>query len=453
MPVSIEELLEWTGGEPHGAPPDSFEGAAIDSRKTAPGSLYAALQGDHAHGREFAAQAIAAGAALVMTDGDPVYAPDGTPLPCVTVRDSRRALADAARGYRKTLRAAVAGVTGSAGKTSTKEFLAAFLRSAGKTSATEGNFNNDLGLPLSILNAARDSAFCVFECGSNHPGEIAALAGILQPDCAAISSIGEAHIEHFGSLDGTAREKGALFEAVPESGFCVLSRENLRFGALKAMSKARVVEVSMRDASAPFHTVSADPAAGRFTVAGPDGETTALDIGVPGEYNISNALIAFAAARTLGADADACAKALEGFSLPGRRWRKTVRDGVTWIDDAYNANPASMQAALRNFAKWPCKGRRIAVLGDMFELGPRAGELHAATARAAAECGIDIVVAAGGLMESAFAPAYHAAAPGATIVTVADAATARALMPAILREGDTVLLKGSRGMKMEQVYE
>lgn len=453
MSVSTADFLSWTGGTAHGAVADSFEGATIDSRTAKPGCLYAALKGEKADGHDFAYKACAAGAAFSLVERTPPPGPDGKTPPHVIVKDVRRALADAARAYRLSLKWRVAGVTGSAGKTSTKELLAAFLRSAGKTASTPGNLNNDLGLPLSILNAPQDCSFGVFECGSNHPGEIAALADILRPDCAVVSSVGNAHIEHFKSLDGTAREKGSLFAAVPPSGFNVVSRENVRFGILKEMSKARLVETSLKDASAPFYARIVDSSSGRFEAVEADGTATILETGLPGDYNISNALLAFAAARTLGVPAAQCAAALDGFALPGRRWRTVERDGVTWIDDAYNANPDSMKAALGNFARIPCRGRRIAVLGDMFELGPRSAALHAETGNFAATLGLDIVVATGEKMSTAFAPAYHIAAPESMIISVPGVSSAAALMPGILKPGDCVLLKGSRGMAMEHIYE
>lgn len=453
MPFKTSDFLRAAGGIPRGPLPESFSGAAIDSRKVKPGNLYVALKGEKADGRDFAAHAVVNGAALVLAEGEPPQAPGAAPLPWVSVENARRAFSCAARAWRISLKARVAGVTGSSGKTTTKEFLAALLRTCGKTAATEGNHNNDLGLPLSILNAPGDALFGVFECGTNHHGEIAALADVLRPDCAIVSSIGEAHIENFGSLDGTAREKGALFAAVPECGFNAISRENARFDILKSMSKARLVETSCANPTAPFYARTENAVTGSFTVFENGKAAARFETGIPGEYNISNALLAYAAARNLGAEPEACANALRGFSLPGRRWHRTEKDGVLWIDDAYNANPSSMKAALGNFALWPCKGRRIAVLGDMFELGKESLPLHRAVARFAAGLGLDIVVATGDAMSAAFAPEYHAAAPRSIVVSVPDTDSAHALLESILRPGDTVLLKGSRGMEMENVME
>ena len=340
-----------------------FRGATLDSRQVKPGMLFVAVKGERVDGHDFIPQARAAGAAGIV--------------------DGREELARVAAEYRRTLKAKVIGITGSAGKTTTKELVAAFLRAGGfRVHATEGNFNNDLGLPLTILNCPEDAEFLVVEMGTNHPGEIAYLVDIARPDAGVISSIGTAHIEFFKTQDGIADEKGTLFARLPPDGFAVVGVNNDRYERLRAMSAARVVSVDPSDA-----------AGARLAEA--------LASRLPGAHNVSNARLAAACAGEFGVSLDRCIAALEDFALPGDRWRVTEKDGVTYVNDCYNANPTSMIAALETFAAMPCAGRRVAVLGDMFELGAQSGELHARVLARAAELPLDAVFVVGAAMDGA----------------------------------------------------
>ena len=337
-----------------------FAGATLDSRLVKPGMLFVAVKGEKVDGHAFIDQARAKGA--------------------VGIVDGREELARVARAYRRTLKATVIGVTGSAGKTTTKELVAAFLRAGGlKVHATAGNFNNDLGLPLTILNCPPDADILVVEMGTNHPGEIRHLVGIAEPDVGIISSIGTAHIEFFGTQDGIADEKGTLLAHLSGSpahpSFAVLARENARYDRLAALCRVPLVTVSL-----------ADPAA-----------------------------------------------ALADFTLPGGRWRVVARGGVTYIDDTYNANPTSMVAALETFAALPVTGRRLAVLGDMFELGDRSAAFHAQVKARAKELPLDEVIFVG----AQFGGLARDAAKDA--------------LAAFVRPGDTVLLKASHSMHLDEL--
>ena len=376
-----------------------FAGATLDSRLVKPGMLFVAVKGEKVDGHAFIDQARAKGA--------------------VGIVDGREELARVARAYRRTLKATVIGVTGSAGKTTTKELVAAFLRAGGlKVHATAGNFNNDLGLPLTILNCPPDADILVVEMGTNHPGEIRHLVGIAEPDVGIISSIGTAHIEFFGTQDGIADEKGTLLAHLSGSpahpSFAVLARENARYDRLAALCRVPLVTAS-----------PADPAAARFA--------DALRLRLPGAHNVSNALLAAACAARFCVSEAACRAALADFTLPGGRWRVVARGGVTYIDDTYNANPTSMVAALETFAALPVTGRRLAVLGDMFELGDRSAAFHAQVKARAKELPLDEVIFVG----AQFGGLAREAAKDA--------------LAAFVRPGDPVLLKASHSMHLDEL--
>lgn len=310
-----------------------FSGATFDSRLVKPGMLYVALKGEKADGNAFIPDARAKGAAKVI--GGP---------------NALAELQALARDYRRALKSTVVGVTGSAGKTTTKELLRTFLSCAGKTHATDGNFNNHLGLPITILNCPEDADFLVVEMGSNHPGEIAALCDIAEPDVGVVTGVGTAHLEFFKSRAGIADEKGTLLARAKD--VAVFPAADDFAAALAARARHPVA-------------VAAEPPAGL------------LDPSVPQPPHFAaNAALAFAVAARFGVTCAQARAALDGFALPGARWRLREKWGATFIDDTYNANPDSMIAALDTLAATPCDGRRIAVLGDMFELGPDALALH-----------------------------------------------------------------------------
>ena len=389
--------------------PTEFTGVVFDSRKVTPGCLFAALPGATVDGHAFVRQAFEKGAKglLVRADRAPEFSgPEATAL--IPVPDVKASLAETARNYRKTLQAKVIGVTGSAGKTTVKELTATFLRQKGRTHATAGNYNNDLGLPITILECPADADFLVVEMGTNHPGEIAHLVGIAQPDVGIISSIGTAHIEFFKTQDGIAEEKGTLFRSLPSDGFAVLGANNDRFKLLMGMCRCRVVAVKE---PAPFPCPLA------------------------GDYNRWNMALAWACAKEFGVTAEMARGALDDFVLPGDRWRKSVREGVTFISDCYNANPTSMIAALKTFAEEPCAGRRVAVLGDMFELGAESGRLHAEVKRIAETMHFDKVIYVGENFGGV------------------SRDEAKAELLAYVRPNDAVLLKASHGMELGRMLD
>ncbi len=404
---------------------DRFSGATFDSRLVRPGMLYVALKGERADGHDFVAQAFASGAACALVRAD-WPCPEGVdPARLLRVEDTRLGFGAIARAFRRTLKAKVVGITGSAGKTTVKELTAAFLRAGGgRVHATAGNYNNDLGLPLTVLNCPVDADFLVVEMGTNHPGEIAYLVDIAEPDAGLVSSIGTAHIEFFKTQDGIAAEKGTLLARLPADGFAVLARENDRYARLAEMSAAPVETVSLED-----------EAARRFE--------DALRVRLPGRHNVLNAMIAYGCARRFGVSLQACLDALGSFALPGGRWRVVEREGTTFIDDTYNANPTSMIAALETFAALPCAGRRIAVLGDMFELGERSAELHAEVGRRARSLALERIITVG--------PQAAAGICGDERCDTVE--QAREALARHARPGDIVLLKASHGMHLDEILK
>lgn len=365
----------------------------FDSREVKPGMGFIALKGEKVDGRLFIDKAKAAGA--------------------VDIIDGLDALQSRAASRRAELKATVVGVTGSAGKTTTKELLKTFLSVAGRTYGTEGNFNNHIGLPLTILNCPDDADFLVLEMGSNHPGEIAALCEIAKPDIGVVTGVGTAHLEFFGTRAGIADEKGCLLAAARD------------FGVFPAGDDF-ASELASRGSDARAVGSSYSPLDESAAVYPP--------------HFAANAALAFAVAERFGVSREAARQSLARFELPGARWRKIEKEGVTYIDDTYNANPDSMIAAVKTLATMPCSGRRIAVLGDMFELGPESSRLHEKVFAFAAGVGLDCVVAVG--EEASHHPATQA---------YLNVAELKADLKTVVKTGDLVLLKASHGLKLGEI--
>lgn len=374
----------------------SFSGATFDSRAVAPGMLFVALKGEKVDGHDYIPQALEKGAAGIV--------------------DGYGELDRIARDYRRLLKAKVVGITGSAGKTTTKELVKTFLSTVGKVHATEANYNNHIGLPVTMLNCPKDADFLVLEMGTNHPGEIAHLCDVAEPDCGLVTNIGTAHIEFFGDQDAIAREKGTLLARA--SGFGVVSAENARLGILRGLCRGDCIVADPRQ----------------------DWMAHALEGVLPGDHNLSNACLAFALAERFGATREDCVAALRGFALPGARWRISEKWGATFVDDTYNANPEAMIAALDAFVKMPCDGRRIAVLGDMFELGANALEYHRKVFAHAMSLGIPLVIGVGEVSSQCLCHLAYK-----------ELGALRKKFRADVSAGDLVLLKASHGMKLGEL--
>ncbi|MCV2491986.1 UDP-N-acetylmuramoyl-tripeptide--D-alanyl-D-alanine ligase [Geodermatophilus sp. YIM 151500] len=444
------EIAELAGGALAGPPGVRVRGrVTVDSRTVAPGDLFVALPGERVDGADFLPAAAAAGAAVALTSR-----PDAA-LPCVVVADPVAALGRLAAGVHARLsagRLTTLALTGSSGKTSTKDLLGQVLGAAGPTVSPPGSYNNDIGLPLTVLAADEGTRFLVLEMGSRGPGHIARLCRVARPGIGIVLNVGSAHLGEFGSPDGIAAAKGELVEALPPGGTAVLNADDPRVLGMAGRTRARVVTTGRgTDADVRATGVSLDEAARpRFTLVAA-GEEHPVELQVVGEHQVANALAAAAAALAAGLVPAQVAAGLSA-ATSRSRWRMEVvrrADGVTVVNDAYNANPESMRAALAALTGLPAT-RRIAVLGGMAELGATAHAEHERLGRDAAAAGVDLVVAVGpdavGIADGAAAAGRRA---GEGSVHVPDRAAARALLAGILAAGDVVLVKASRSHGLE----
>jgi UDP-N-acetylmuramoyl-tripeptide--D-alanyl-D-alanine ligase len=447
--LSLAQIANWSGGTIVSGDPDtSATRVSKDTRTLEPGDLYLALHGDNHDGNTFVADAIRRGAAAALLDADVPVPPD---FPVIRVADTLAALQSLASAYRNELNLHAIGITGSSGKTSTKEFTAAVLSARYPVAKTLGNLNNHFGLPLTILEANSTHQAAVWEMGMNHPGEIATLAEIGRPDAAIITNIGTAHIEFFPETgrDGIAAEKSSLAEAIGPDGVVILPNEDDYTDFIAARCKARVVRAGLTGGQVTGTITKTTPDGTTFQTTA-YGETAAAHLPVPGEHMVRNALLAIAAGLEHGLSLEDCIEGLQTARLTGGRLKQTLVRGIRIIDDSYNANPDSVEAALKTLASIPTTGRRIAVLGRMGELGTYAETGYARVGQSAANHA-DILITTG----PETAPLATAAREsGLTKVhETKDTAEAATLLRDLAREGDTILIKGSRSAKMEQVLE
>ena len=443
MRWSPQEVALATGGTlvvGQQAEPGSLSGVSIDTRRLAPGALFVALRAER-DGHRWIRSAVEAGAGAVLVDeawARSAPGPESTP-PFVVVADTSAALLDLGRAARSRLTAQVTGVTGSVGKTSTKDLAAAALGARLRTTASEKSFNNELGVPLTLANAPEDTEAAVIEMGARGPGHIARLCQVARPDIGVVTAVVAAHTEHFGDLEGVAAAKAELVEALPAAGTAILNGDDPRVRAMAGRTTARVLLYSAAAEPVQADLVAEqvlldDELRPQFVVRGPWGSTS-VRLGARGAHQVGNALAALAVAWCCGVPLDDAAAALT--SAPLSPWRMELRRslaGAVILNDAYNANPASMVAALDALAALPAR-RRVAVLGEMAELGPSSRADHQAVAERAERLGLELLPVA-----------TDAYGPGA--VTGIEEAVA-ALGP--LGPGDAVLVKASRVAGLERL--
>jgi len=438
----------------------AFDAVGTDTRVLSPQALFVALKGDRYDGHDFIAQAVQKRAAGALVQKSGLRIEDrglSDRLPLLIVDDTRKSLGTLAAYWRGKFTMPLVALTGSNGKTTVKEMLAAILREAcaaqssildPQTSvhATRGNLNNDIGVPLTLLELKTGHRYAVIEMGMNHAGEIRYLTRLAAPDVALINNAGTAHVEFLGSVEAVARAKGEIFEGLKPEGTAVINADDRHAGLWRELAgDRRVVDFGIERRAAVSATYQLRWLESEIVLKTPQGEARAV-LKAPGLHNVRNALAASAAAVALKVPAPAIAKGLARFSgTNGRLQKKAGVHGATLIDDTYNANPDSTRAAIAVLAQAP--GKRLLVLGDMGELGPDAAELHAEVGRCARESGVERLLTLGELS----AHAARAFGPGARHYTRIEdllAEIERALAPDV-----AVLIKGSRFMQMERIVQ
>ncbi len=417
-----------------------------DSRSILPGDLYVAIRGERFDGNRFLQEAASKGAVAALCDGEmAVGLPSGFGI--LSTPDYLTSLTLLASAWRSRLGLRAVVIAGSNGKTSTKDFAKAVMGSSFKTTATEGNLNNHLGLPLSILSANSDDQIAVWEIGMNHRGEIAPLAGLAKPDIGIITGIGSAHIEYLGSREEIAREKGDLLERLPANGHAILPAKDEFIQELRSRTSASILEVGFDSGNLRATQFTPELSGSRFVIEGDFGTAEAF-LPIAGKHMVGNALLAIAAGVLSGIPLEDCAAALEQVQLTGGRLTRLERRGITLFDDTYNASPDSMVAALESIASLPATGRRIAVLGRMGELGEHAASGYERVGKKAATS-LDALICVG---TEAATMAFAAKKSGLSGVhVVADQTEAATLLSSLAQAGDLVLLKASRSARMEEV--
>lgn len=483
MRLTIEEISEAVHSE---TPIDPscrtapVAGFTWDSREVKPGNLYVALVGERVDGHEFAQSAVQAGAAAVLASRDL-----DVEVPVIVVQDTQRALSDLAAYWRGRIAGTVIGLTGSTGKTTTKNLVRDVLAEAGSVVATLANQNNELGVPRTLLQAETDTAALVVEMGMRGAGQIAELCSIAKPDWGLITNVGESHIELLGTQDNIAHAKAELFEALPDGrGIAFVNAADPYAGEL-----CRYARLSERGVSVVFFggdgvggdadglgalydgapavwasdvALDADGrpaftmhARGFGSIGRDDADgACACALELRGIHNVSNACSAAAIGLAAGMSLSACVQALENARPErGRQQVLHASSGVTVVDDAYNANPDSMSASLKTFLAMDVSGRRIAVLGDMLELGDYAREAHERMGKLAARLGIDELICVGELSRFMADAAIGAGLPEARVRRCGDAAEALEAASSIVSAGDAVLVKASHSIGLEAIVE
>jgi UDP-N-acetylmuramoyl-tripeptide--D-alanyl-D-alanine ligase len=451
--IAIEELVEATGGELTTRDGRAIRGVSIDSRRIAKGDLYVAILGEHHDGHDFCDAAEGAGAtALIVQRG---RTPAHTHASCIEVDDTRVALGQLARAVRSRMPARVVGITGSAGKTTTKQLTAAALAAAGPVLATEGSLNNETGVPLTLLALRPQHQFAVIEMGMRGLGQIAYLRGLALPDVGVVVNAGIAHVGVVGSVEKIARGKSEIWLAPGPATQAIYPHGDDRLRQL-AFERGIAVENHLSFGPEPGASVRVLEVVPR----GPSGTTVTFDalgkrlsatLALPGRHNASNAACALAIAHALGVDLAAAARGLDS-ALPAVH-RSQILDvgGRHVLDDCYNANPASMRAAIETIAELSGAARTAAVVGDMLELGDEAAVAHEEVGRLLGARGIGTVVAFG--QYAGDVARGLAAAGGPAPLVTSDPAEAARAVAAATAVGDWILVKGSRGMKLERVLE
>ena len=449
----IQDVVDSTGAVlARGDARRTLCGISTDTRSLAPDEFFFAITGPTFDGNRFAKEAIERGAAgLMLAD------PGGAPLPAARElprdtpilfhRSPRQALSDLARWHRGRLSAPVIGITGSCGKTTTKSILIELLSARRRTVGSPSSFNNDIGVPHTLFLADSRTEAVVVEMGTNAPGEIAGLCRTARPTAGIITNVGAAHLEGLGSIQGVAREKGALAESLPADGFCVLNADCQWTRTMRSLTPARVITFSV-DGEGDLNATDVwfHPGGTTFRLDGREITSPLL-----GLHNVQNLLAALCAVRGLEIPIDDVLPAISRLRAARRRLERIQAGAITVIDDSYNANPESARASVRVLAGLHGHKRRVLVLGDMLELGHLAAEMHHAIGREAAKSGIDLLVLVGELTRASAAGALEGGLAEERVVHVETTDEAIQQIGRHLNDGDVVLVKGSRRTGLDRL--
>lgn len=445
-PLSIQEIANAIGAARSG-PDFSVTSITTDSRDIADGSLFVALSGERFDGHDYVARALEQGAVLAVVN----EARDFPAEKILLVKDTRQALLDIAGLYRRQRDCKVVAVTGSVGKTTTKEMIACVVESSYPTLKTEANLNNEIGLSQMLLRLEDSHRAAVLEMGMDGPGQIAPMSRAARPDIGVVTNTGVSHLEALGSRENIMREKLDIAAGIPDGGILLLNGDD----ALLQTHRDKRLEVLFYSIDNPHAHIRAENIRVGSEVTDFDilynGDRYHAVLPAIGTHNVGNALAAFGVGVKLGIPSEQAAKALSGYETTGMRQHIVKLGGITLVEDCYNASPDSMLAALRTLGGMGGAGRKIAVLSDMLELGPVEIESHMEVGRAVAKSGIDILLATGERAK-AYVEAAHSAGMVESVHYPDKQALADALLE-LLRPGDTVWLKASRGMKLEEVAQ
>ena len=449
-PLTLSQIAQFAGATlSSGDTTVVINRISTDSRTIKPGELFVALRGENFEGHDFIEAAAKAGATGALVDLNWAgNVPNNFAL--LRAPDTLQAYQTLAANYRRSLALKVLAITGSNGKTSTKDFAASVLARRFRVTKTEGNFNNHVGLPRTILETASEDEVAVWEIGMNHPGEIAALSKIAAPDAAIITNIGVAHIEFMGSREAIAAEKGALAEAIEMQGTVILNADDPFSEGIAARTRAKVVSAGTTNGFVRAIEIRQSADGSEFTIV-EGAHRCRAQLPVAGTHMVQNALLAVAAGRAFGLSIEECAAGLAAAPLTKARLQIKEVGGVQFLDDSYNANPDSMKAALRTLVELDAEGKRIAVLGEMRELGVESERGHREIGEAAATLGVDQLITIG---DAAELIAEAARTAGLDKVSSARSTSEAArLLKEMAEPGDLVLIKGSRAARTEEVIE
>lgn len=450
MKIKLGDLARAVDGSLTGSD-TQVQSVTVDSREAGPGALFVALTGIHTDGHRFVLDAARRGAAAALVQQNAV---SSAPIPLVGVNDTQRALEELAAWFRQGFSCPVVGVTGSTGKTTVKEMTAAALGAEAPVLSTRGNYNTEIGLPLTLFSLEEEHRAVVLEMAMRAPGQIRRLAQIARPQVGLITQIGVTHLEKLGSRDAIARAKGELLEELTSHGTAVLWRDDPYFPLLASRTRASVISFGWQaNADLKPREVSSVPGALEFIADTPWGEQR-LHLTALGKHNVMNALAALAAGGALGWSLESMARGLGNYRPPQQRLQlKKGLSGSVIVDDTYNANPDSAARGLDALMETRGEGRAVAVLGDMLELGAESGRRHYEIGSYAADLGIDCLLVLGDYREQLAEGARERGIPEQRILVLESRSQAIAALKELLGPGDVCLIKASRGLALEKVVQ